>query len=53
MKYIIKVEAEFGSDFQEQSGLGAVMAMLEGWKMFYSDKHKKNKLNYKIEKISK
>lgn len=45
----ITVEAEFGSSFQEEFGVGSLKAMMDAWARYVLNSHKKNKINVVIE----
>lgn len=43
MKEIL-IRMDWGSEFQENTGEGALNAILEAWKAFYEGTHKNNKI---------
>lgn len=45
----ILIQAEFGSRFQRESGMGALMAMIKAWSAFYADKHLMNAFEISVD----
>lgn len=41
-EYTFKVQARFGSKFQEDTAIEALWELMTGWCHFYNDTHKKN-----------
>ena len=48
MKIVINIEAEFGSNFQEEVGLKVIEVVMEAMRLRMLSTHKKNKLDYTI-----
>ena len=44
----ITIIAEWGSDFQKESGEGSLITMIDAWSSFYKNRHKNNKISYKF-----
>lgn len=49
----IEIEAEFGSDFQKETANKTLELMILGWVQHIKYAHKKNRIDYAIEKTNK
>lgn len=47
----IKIDAEFGSKAQAKSALGALKITVPAWATFYTNSHKKNKIDVKFTEV--
>jgi hypothetical protein len=47
-KFIINIDAEWGSIFQAEAAEEALKVLIMGWKLFYSRSHKNNKIVGKL-----
>lgn len=44
----LKIEAEFGSKFQQDTALDSLTLILRAWNDFYKLNHKKNKIEWTL-----
>lgn len=44
VKMTYTIDAIFGSDFQLETAMETLNQMIQGWTLFYSTKHTKNKI---------
>lgn len=47
-KITIKIDAEYGSGFQQKVAESSLASFLVGWTMFYNYRHQKNHITYDI-----
>lgn len=47
-KIEVEIEAEYGSEFQEDFGTRSLSLMLQAWVTYLSGSHKKNNINVRI-----
>jgi len=47
-KIVLKIDANFGSEFQKDSAMDALACLFKAWTMFYERSHKKNKIKWEL-----
>ena len=47
----VEIDADFGSQFQEEAALRALENLLLGWSQFWQSKHAKTRIQHRIIKV--